>query len=135
MADYIDALAGHHGGADLDAKGRAGLVHDLMRAHEVEILQPLLDYLGGRNELRVLGPREAARRAPTVAIQTERKGEEIARDLAAHGIMAGGGDFYAVRALTAQGADPAHGVLRLSFVHYTTEAEVAQLIGALDRVL
>jgi len=49
--------------------------------------------------------------------------------------MAGGGDFYAVRALTAQGADPDHGVLRLSFVHYTTEAEVEHLIRALDQVL
>ena len=29
----------------------------------------------------------------------------------------------------------AHGVLRLSFVHYTSQAEVDQLIGALDRVL
>ena len=41
----------------------------------------------------------------------------------------------AVRALAAQGADPAKGVLRMSFVHYTTRAEVDQLIGALDRVL
>ncbi|MCB1396000.1 MAG: aminotransferase class V-fold PLP-dependent enzyme [Rhodobacter sp.] len=135
MADYVDALAAHHGGGGLDARGRAGLAHDLMRAHEIALLQPLLDYLGSRNELRVLGPREATRRAPTVAVQTERPGEEIARDLAAHGIMAGGGDFYAVRALSAQGADPAKGVLRLSFVHYTTKAEVDQLIGALDRVL
>ncbi|GAB4260768.1 MAG: aminotransferase class V-fold PLP-dependent enzyme [Pararhodobacter sp.] len=135
MADYVDALAAHHGGGGLDARGRAALAHDLMRAHEIALLQPLLDYLGSRNELRVLGPREAARRAPTVAIQTERPGVEVARDLAAHGIMAGGGDFYAVRALKAQGADPDHGVLRLSFVHYTSRAEVDQLIAALDRVL
>lgn len=135
MADYIDALASHHGGGGLDPRARARHVHDLMRAHETVLLQPLLDYLGTRNELRILGPREALRRAPTVAVQTERAGVAIARDLAAQGIMAGGGDFYAVRALKAQGADPDHGVLRLSFVHYTTRAEVDQLIGALDRVL
>jgi len=135
MADYIDALAAHHGGAGLDAKGRAALAHDLMRGHETRLLQPLLDYLGNRNELRVLGPREAARRAPTVAVQAEGAGEDLARGLAAHGIMAGGGSFYADRALRAQGADPAHGVLRLSFVHYTSMAELDQLIGALDRVL
>jgi len=135
MADYIDGLAAHHGGAGLDAKGRAALAHDLMRGHETRLLQPLLDYLTSRNELRVLGPRDASRRAPTVAIQTERAGEDIARDLAAHGIMAGGGSFYADRALKAQGADPDHGVLRLSFVHYTSPAELDQLIGALDRVL
>ena len=135
MADYVDAQAAHHGGADLPAKARAALVHDLMRRHETALLQPLLDYLGNRNDLRLLGPRQASGRAPTVAVMAERRGEDIARDLSAQGIMAGGGDFYAVRALAAQGANPDHGVLRLSFVHYTSQAEVDRLIAALDRVL
>ncbi|MCC5968409.1 MAG: aminotransferase class V-fold PLP-dependent enzyme [Pararhodobacter sp.] len=135
MADYIDMLAAHHGGTGMEATGRAALVHDLMRGHETRLLQPLLDYLSSRNELRVLGPRDASCRAPTVAIQTERPGAAIARDLAAQGIMAGGGSFYADRALKAQGADPDHGVLRLSFVHYTSPADLDHLIGALDRVL
>lgn len=135
MADYVDALAGHHGAGGLDAKGRAGAVHDLMRGHETGLLQPLLDYLETRNEVRILGPHAAHNRAPTVAVQTEAKGADVAHMLAAHGIMAGGGDFYAVRALAAQGANPEHGVLRLSFVHYTTKAEVDQLIHALDQVL
>ena len=47
----------------------------------------------------------------------------------------GGGDFYAVRPLEAMGIDPAHGVLRLSFTHYTHDDEVARLIEVLDRVL
>lgn len=136
MADYVDALHAHHfPGRVATPVQRAAAVHDLMRAHEVALLQPLLDYLGSRNDLRLLGPRDAALRAPTVAVMAERPGEDLARALAAHGIMAGGGNFYAVRALAAQGADPDHGVLRLSFVHYTTRAEVDQLIGALDRVL
>jgi selenocysteine lyase/cysteine desulfurase len=49
--------------------------------------------------------------------------------------MAGGGDFYAVRPLRAMGVDPAKGVLRLSFVHYTSEEDVARLIRALGQVL
>lgn len=135
MADYVDALAAHHGAGGLAPVARAGFVHDLMRLHEGALLQPLLDYLLTRNEVRLLGPHRARDRAPTVALQTARPGVEIARDLAAQGIMAGGGDFYAGRALAAQGIDPALGVLRLSFVHYTTRAEVDALIGALDRVL
>jgi selenocysteine lyase/cysteine desulfurase len=55
--------------------------------------------------------------------------------LAPHGIMAGGGNFYAVRPLRAMGVDPDAGVLRLSFVHYTSEDEVDRLIDALDEVL
>ena len=37
--------------------------------------------------------------------------------------------------LEAMGIDPAHGVLRLSFVHYTSEAEVTRLMAALDDLL
>ena len=45
------------------------------------------------------------------------------------------GDFYAVRPLTAMGVDLARGALRMSMVHYTSAADVARLIGALDEVL
>ncbi|MEZ5911925.1 MAG: aminotransferase class V-fold PLP-dependent enzyme [Paracoccaceae bacterium] len=136
IADYIDALYAHHNtGGTAGARERGRAVHDLMRAHEVRIAQPLLDYLGARNDITMIGPRDAAARAPTVAVVAERPGEDLARALAPHGIMAGGGDFYAVRPLTAMGHDLKHGVLRLSFVHYTTEDEIAALIAALDRVL
>ncbi len=135
MADYVDALAARHGGEGRDAKGRAALVHDLMRGHETRLLQPLLDHLAARNDLRLLGPRRAEGRAPTVAVLAQRPGADLAQALAGEGIMAGGGSFYANRALAAQGVELDHGVLRLSFVHYTTEAEVDRLIRALDRVL
>ncbi len=135
IADYVDALYAHHMRAGRDARDRAGVVHDMMRRHETRLLQPLLDYLAGRNDLRLLGPREAARRAPTVAVAHERPGAALAADLARRGINAGGGDFYAVRALHALGVDPAHGVLRMSFVHYTTKDEVDRLIAALDEAL
>ncbi|MEN8740590.1 MAG: aminotransferase class V-fold PLP-dependent enzyme [Phaeobacter gallaeciensis] len=135
MADYIDALCDHHGGPTEDAAARAGFVHDLMRDHEVKLLQPLLDALKDRNDLRLIGPSDAAVRAPTVAVAVNRSGAGLAEELAGHGIMAGGGDFYAVRALSAMGVDPEQGVLRMSFTHYTNENEVTQLIEALDRVL
>jgi cysteine desulfurase family protein (TIGR01976 family) len=134
IADYIDALADHHGLVGGPAVRGAG-VHDLMRAHETALLQPLLDYLKARNSARLLGPEDATNRAPTVAVGLDRPGEDVARDLAVHGIMAGGGDFYAVRALEAMGIDPAHGVLRLSFTHYTSPDEMDQLMTALDEVL
>ena len=49
--------------------------------------------------------------------------------------MASGGHFYAYRLLEALGLNPGHGVLRLSFTHYTTPAEIQQLIEALDATL
>ena len=136
MADYFEALSAHHGGP---AKGAAagGFAHDLMRAHEVKLLQPLLDYLAAKNSVRLLGPREASRRAPTVAVALDgsREAEATAAALAAYGIMAGGGDFYAVRPLIALGVDLEKGVLRMSFVHYTSEDEISKLINAIDSVL
>ncbi|MDV4144447.1 MULTISPECIES: aminotransferase class V-fold PLP-dependent enzyme [Shimia] len=135
MADYVDRLADHHGITATTPAGRGAAVHDLMRAHEERLLQPVLDYAAAKNSVRLLGPQDAGARAPTVALACAHAGEELARALAKHGIMAGGGDFYANRALEAQKVDMAKGVLRLSFVHYTSEAEIAQLLEALDAVL
>ena len=135
MADYIEALYDHHGGVGGKPAERAGFVHDLMRAHEVQLLQPLLDALSDRNDIRLIGPSRAEERAPTVALVVNGAAEAAAEKLAAHGVMAGAGDFYAVRALEAMGVDPRTGVLRLSFVHYTTEDEIEQLLQALDGVL
>jgi selenocysteine lyase/cysteine desulfurase len=128
MADYIEALAKHHGIAPMQ-------VHDVMRAHEIKLLQPVLDHLKDRNDLRLIGPATAETRAPTVAVSLRGSASEAASKLAEHGIMCGGGDFYAKRALTALGVDLDKGVLRLSFTHYTTEEEISQLLGALDQVL
>jgi len=110
-------------------------VHDMMRAHEQEILQPLLDYASAKNSVRLIGPSDAAVRAPTVALAAQTNAGTLAKRLAGLNIMAGGGDFYAVRPLEAMGVDMDKGVLRLSFVHYTTRTEVDQLIEALDQVL
>ncbi|MCX7287567.1 MAG: aminotransferase class V-fold PLP-dependent enzyme [Rhodobacterales bacterium] len=134
MADYVDALAARHGVTG-DAAARNRGVHDLMRAQEVAVIQPLLDYLAGRNDVRLLGPRSADRRAPTVAVELNRTAEPVSEDLGRHGIACWAGDFYAVRPLTALGIDLEKGVLRMSAVHYTSAGEVSQLIQTLDRVL
>ncbi len=135
MADYVDALFDHHFGGTADPTQRAKAVHDLMRAHEERLLQPLLDAVNARNSVRLIGPARAKGRAPTVALALDRPAHDVAASLADHGIMAGGGDFYANRALEAMGVDLSLGVLRLSFTHYTTQDEVEKLISALDKVL
>jgi selenocysteine lyase/cysteine desulfurase len=135
IADYIDALYTRHFTTNLAADGRARRVHDLMRAHEVALTRPLLEYLRGRRDIRLLGPVEPEGRAPTIALAHARPGGELAQGLAAHKIMAGGGHFYSNRLVEALGIDAGHGVLRLSFLHYTSPAEIDQLIEALDQVL
>lgn len=134
MADYVDALAAHHGiGGDALARNRGG--HDLMRAQETAVIRPLLDYLSARNDLRLIGPRAAERRAPTVAVELPGAAEPVSEELGRRGIACWAGDFYAVRPLDALGIAQGKGVLRLSAVHYTSAEEVVRLIAALDAVL
>ncbi|MDC0737227.1 aminotransferase class V-fold PLP-dependent enzyme [Cognatishimia sp. SS12] len=134
MIDYFEALAAHHGISGTPTTEATG-VNTLMRAHEIQLLQPLLDHLGSKNSVRLLGGRDAKSRAPTVALATQKDPQALAEALAARGLMVGAGDFYAVRALNAQNVAPHPGVLRLSFVHYTQQAEVDALLTALDDLL
>ena len=134
MADYVDALAAAHGISG-DALARNTAVHDLMRAQEVAVIAPLLDYLAARNDVRLIGPRDAARRAPTVAVELDRVAEPVSEELGRKGIACWAGDFYAVRPLAALGIDRAKGVLRMSATHYTSAEDVTRLIAALDEVL
>ncbi|MEL6577231.1 MAG: aminotransferase class V-fold PLP-dependent enzyme [Pseudomonadota bacterium] len=136
VADYVDTLHAHHfGSGENDPAARSRAVAGLMRAQEKRLTGRLMDYLATRSDLRLLGPSDPERRASTIALAHARPGEELATALAAEGIGAGGGDFYAGRVIEAMGVDPSHGVLRLSFLHYTREGEIDRVIAALDRVL
>jgi selenocysteine lyase/cysteine desulfurase len=137
IAEYFDALDAHHGGGADDAPAaRAARVRHLLRAAEEPLLARLLDYLGARRDLRLLGPARMPERAATVALVPNKVEPGVAvKALAARGFMAGHGNFYAVRLLQAMGVDPQRGALRLSLVHYNSAAEVSGLIEALDQVL
>lgn len=134
MFDYFDAVDQHHSGSD--DEGRPRRVEQLFHTAEKANLQPMLDYLTARNDIRLIGPADASCRAPTVAFTSSRIGSvEIGQRLADHGVMAGAGNFYAVRALKGLGINPDDGVVRLSFVHYTSRAEIDQALAALDAIL
>ncbi|MDA9930753.1 aminotransferase class V-fold PLP-dependent enzyme [Alphaproteobacteria bacterium] len=142
MADYVDALYDHHFSEKATPANRARAVTALQRAHENKVLAPLLDFLRDRNDARILGGTTTTNaagapngRVPTVALNTAKAPAQIVGKLADQGIMAGAGDFYALRTIGAMGCDAAAGVLRLSFVHYTDEGEVGKLINALDASL
>ena len=135
MIDYFDQLYQHHASGHDKPIDRCDIVLALMRDHEQVLLQPLLDYFSAHNQARLLGPADASIRAPTVTVALPEPAEPIATRLASHGIMAAGGDFYGVRVIQAMGEDPSHGVLRMSFVHYTSQDEIDKLIHVLEREL
>jgi len=136
VLDYMEALDRHHGGAgNGDLAQAVQRVNGLWKDHEDRLLAPLLDYLRGRNSLRILGQDHVGGRHPTVALQTDRDPEAIATALGSKGIMAGFGDFYAYRLVKALGLDPQRGVVRLSLVHYNSPEDVDATCKALDEIL
>jgi len=135
LADYYETIYAHHFSDDADLAEKARKVNALFAAHEKALAEKLLTYLRSRNDLRILGPTTADNRAATIAVATDKPATKIAAALAEHKIMAGASDFYAVRLLEAMNVPTDPGALRLSFVHYTSEAEIDQLIDALDEVL
>ena len=135
IADYMDAVYEHHFSTTASPSERRQKVHDLFRTHEIELTQPILDYLGDKNSVDLIGPTSAEARAPTIAVKLQAPGYEVAKKLASYGVMAGGGDFYAARPLEAMNVVPEHGVLRMSFVHYTSREDVDRLLDGLDQVI
>lgn len=135
ILDYVDALYDHHNRAGRDMTGRGERVHAMIQEAEAALMAPLVTWLAERNDVRLLGPQTPRGRAPTLAVELKGSAVQMAGRLAHRGIMCGGGDFYAGRALSAQGVDPKKGVLRLSLVHYNTPEEVELAMKALDAEL
>lgn len=133
--EYLTLLDTHHFGDDAPPQERPERVRGLLRGAETQALTPLLAFLVQRDDVRLLGTPDPARRAPTVSVVCDRPGAQVAADLATHRVMAAGGHFYAPRVLDGIGVDRDHGVLRVSLVHTTTPAEVEQVIASLDEVL
>ena len=140
ILDYFDLIDQHHF-SSTDKKNFHGTnkprrVANLFRNHEIDLLKPLLEFLNNNKKIKLIGPGDNVLRAPTVAFVPKNKMPgEVANELANYNIMAGAGDFYAVRPLMALGIDPKDGVVRLSFVHYNTKNEINSLINALEKTL
>ena len=130
---YLNAVHDHHfSDRPSSALERSRRVHDLFRDREQRLLAPLLEFLARRDDVRVIGSLDARRRAPTVALLPLRRGvEELFTGLVDRRMMLGAGDFYGVRPLRAMGIPTDPGVVRLSFVHYTSEDDVERLVEAL----
>ncbi len=137
VLDYVEATTPGHNG---DLRAMCEAAKEAWQTHEASLLQPMLRWLDARAGVRVIGPTEASaglHRCPTVAFVAEgRTSASVAAQLVASGVMAGSGNFYANRLMEATGVDVDDGVVRLSWVHYTSRADVdfvlAQLEGALD---
>ncbi|MDF1586687.1 cysteine desulfurase-like protein [Marinimicrococcus flavescens] len=126
---YLADLARHHGTDDAD---------EVIAAHEEALSSRLLDYLGARNDVRIIGRREADRalRVPTISFTVRNhRSPDIVEVADRHEVAIRFGDFYARDLIRNLGLVEQQGVVRASLVHYNTAAEVDRLIAALDEAL
>jgi cysteine desulfurase family protein (TIGR01976 family) len=141
VLDYVEALHRHHGGASTDdLRAAAAGVSRLWRAHEDELTPRLLQALAARDDVRLLGPATldavAGHRCPTIAFSPlAHDPQQVAHALVERGVQTSSGHYYAARVLDGLGLDPDRGVVRLSFVHYTSSDDVDRAVSALDDVL
>lgn len=136
ILDYFDAIYNHHFHEETSAPQRNKALNHLFREHENELLKPLLDFLRSRSDSRIVGPDALNERAPIVSILPLNKTiDEVYKELTRYKLMLGYGDFYAVRPLMDMDIPTEPGVIRMSFVHYTSKEEVDKLIAGLKAAL
>ena len=129
VAAAIDYLA------DLDPAHDLRAAMTAIQAYERSLARRLLDGLSRMQRYTVWGIRDLDRldwRVPTIAV-TDRESmpSQVAKRLAAQQIYVWHGNNYALEVSEFLGREP-HGFVRIGLVHYNTEAEVDQLLEALD---
>ena len=136
--EYFNNLYLHHfPGQDASTRGKIEAVNELIAKHEMEIANPLLDYINTRDDINLIGKTNISNkdRAPTIAFTMNNKSSnELSSDLVQQGIATRNDNFYAWRCLKALGIDTDDGVVRTSMVHYNTHEDVKKLIEALKDI-
>jgi len=116
----------------------AGVYADIVE-HEKRLTRDLLSFLTSKPRVSVIGesdPRLLDERLPIVSfVVDEGDPEEIVREVDKAKVAIRWGHFYAVRLLDALDLLQYKGVVRVSLVHYNSEAEVARLKEVLDPLL
>jgi len=136
VIDYFEAIDAHHFGDRDESSSKTDRVCALLHRAEIGNLGPLLDFLKQRKGVHIIGKTVAKDRAPTVSFTVDRADPgDIAAKLAEQRIGIANGNCYAYRLMDALGIPPDQGVVRLSFVHYTSKAEVIRLIDTLKSVI
>ena len=136
ILDYFDAVYRHHFSDNPPPARRNIALQGLFRAHEEALLKPLLNFLRTRDDIRILGTDRVEGRAPTVSILPLKKPiKAVYQELTAHKLMLGIGNYYAVRPLMEMNIPTDPGVLRISFLHYTSMDEMEQMIAGLQAAL
>lgn len=138
--EYLASVGERFGGVAPGASRRERLLAGMraIEAYERELSLLLLDGLAAVPGLTLHGladPARVAERTPTFALTLDGwSPRAVTEALAARGIHAWDGDFYATTLIEDLGLAAAGGVVRVGLVHYTTAAEVERLLATLSEI-
>jgi len=136
IIDYFDAVYEHHFDDEAIPSDRSNAINKLFLVHETTLLDALLNFLNSRDDVKIIGPQTSKNRAPIVSIiPTNKNIKKVYASLIKQKLMLGIGNFYAVRPLMDMGIPTQPGVIRISFLHYTSMSEIDQLIEGLKIAL
>ena len=136
VLDYLDTVYAHHFNEEVAPAEKGRRLHQLFSDYEKNLLTPLLAFLKERNDVFIIGPDDPETRAATVTIKPLNKGvREVADLLEQQKLMVAAGDFDGRRMLSDMNIDKDPGVIRVSFLHYTTMKEIDHLIRGLKVAL
>jgi selenocysteine lyase/cysteine desulfurase len=136
VADYLDVVYAHHFDNDPASAVKGRKLQQLFSDHETALLVPLLDFLKARSDVRIVGPDDPNVRASTVTIlPLEKPVAAVAAELEKQKLMVASGDFDGIRQLNEMKINEDPGVIRMSFLHYTTREEIDRLIRGLTIAL
>lgn len=106
--------------------------------HEDALSTRLLEFLGGKRGVRVIGATRVAdrNRVPTISfVKDGTPSESVVRHTDRADIGIRFGDFYAAHLIDALNLRAHGGVVRISAVHYNSLEEIDRLIDCLDPIL
>ena len=132
---YLDWLGAQLGGG---GSRRERLIAAMRGCADYEAMlgERLLAGLARLNSVRLYGEPGMAGRVPTFAFTVAGHAPgDVARRLAAAGIFAWSGHFYAVETIAALGLGDSGGLVRVGLCHYNTVAEVDALLACLAELV
>ncbi|MBS1794404.1 MAG: cysteine desulfurase-like protein [Acidobacteria bacterium] len=127
--DFLASLA-----AGETRRARLENAYAAVHARKMKLFTTLWNELGETRGVRLYGPPPAARRTPTLAFTIDgMPAQKVAEALAARGLFASHGDFYAMTVVEKYGLAPA-GLVRAGLACYTNFEEIARLIEAVRQL-
>ena len=134
---FMNVYDHHYNNKDISTFEKISAVNDLIRKHEENITNPLLDYLSKKKNIKLIGKNKIfnKNRAPTISFTVKNKSSyEISNFLIANKIATRNDNFYAWRCLKALGIDTKDGVVRISLVHYNSQEDVNKIMNVLENI-